>query len=336
LASGPDGLPMAENSTTMDERIIGEYHGQQDGPLLICFGGMHGNETAGVEALTILFHLLAEEPNLNPHFRFFGHMIGLRGNLRALAAGERYVQKDLNRQWTPANIQRIRATPRRQLEAEELEISEILEILDQRVAEWNPEKIYFLDLHTTTAYGGIFSIATDDPESVRLGVEMHAPVIKGLLRGIRGTTMHYFNSKYFHPNTVAVTFESGQHQEKLSVNRALAATINCMRTIGLVLSEDVENRHDKILRDYCAGLPKVAEFIMRHTIEPEDGFQMRPGYKNFQPVRKGEILAYDRHGPIRAIADGRVLMPLYQKQGEDGFFLIKAVEQPQLAEEGKA
>lgn len=315
----------------MQERIIGEYTAHQKGPLLICFGGMHGNESAGVEALSILFRLLAEEPNLNPSFRFFGHMIGLKGNLRALNRKQRYLEKDLNRQWTPENVRRICNTPRHLLQAEDLEIAEIMDIVQARIDWLQPKKLIILDLHTTTAYGGIFSIATDDPESVRIGVEMHAPVIKGLLKGISGTTMHYFSNQHFRPRTVAVTFESGQHEEPLSVNRALAATINCMRTSGLVMAEDVENRHDKLLLEYCSGLPKVAEFIMRHTIQPEDQFEMRPGYKNFQTVREGEILAYDRNGPIRAITDGRILMPLYQEQGDDGFFLIRAVETPELA-----
>jgi len=307
------------------ERIIGEYAGPEPGPLLICFGGMHGNETAGIEALSILFKLIENEPNLNPDFSFFGHMIGIRGNLQAIKAGRRYLHRDLNRQWTQENVDRILSTPRHQLVAEDLEIAEILELINQRVEAIQPERVVFLDLHTTTAYGGIFSVATDDPESIRLGVEMHAPVIKGLLKGIAGTTLHYFSKEHFHHDTVAITFESGQHKEHLSVNRAIAATINCMRSAGLVLAEDVENRHDKLLIDYSAGLPKVAEFIMRHTIEPEDHFVMRPGYKNFQEVDEGEILADDRNGPIRAVCDGRILMPLYQEQGEDGFFLVRAV-----------
>ena len=181
-------------------------------------------------------------------------------------------------------------------------------------------------MHTTTAYGGIFSIATDDPESLRIAIELHAPVVKGMLKGIRGTTLHYFNNTNFEPETVAVCFESGQHEESLSVNRAIAAITNCMRTVGCVRGEDVENRHDKLLIEYSKGLPKVAELIMTHTIREGDEFRMVPNYKNFQAVKKGEVLAYDKNGPIKATADGHILMPLYQMQGDDGFFLIKTLE----------
>ena len=182
-----------------------------------------------------------------------------------------------------------------------------------------------LDFHSTTAYGGIFSIPTDDPESLRIAIELHAPVIKGLLKGVQGTSLHYFCNDNFAPETVAICFESGQHQEELSINRAIAALTNCMRTIGCVKAEHVENRHDSLLIEYSKGLPQVAELITIHNIDPEDNFKMHPGYKNFQKVKKGELLATDQHGPIYAVEDGLVLMPLYQKQGNDGFFLIRSL-----------
>lgn len=308
------------------QRIIGTYTGKTKGPLLICIGGMHGNEPAGIQALELIFKMLEVEPITNPSFRFCGRFIGLRGNLQAIASDERFIEKDLNREWTIENVHRIRNTPPDLLKYEDAEVYEILSLIEQEIATYQPEKFVLLDLHTTTAFGGIFTIATDDPESVRIGVELHAPVIKGMLKGIKGTTLHYFNNKNFEPETVAVCFESGQHREQLSVNRAIAAITNCMRTIGCVRAEDVENRHDALLIEYSKNLPKVAELVMCHQIKDGDNFRMVPNYKNFQEVRKGELLAFDNHGPIYAQADGRVLMPLYQKRGNDGFFLIRAVE----------
>lgn len=308
------------------ERLIGKYDGQKKGPLLICIGGMHGNEPAGVAALEILFRLIEIEPESNPSFTFCGRILGLRGNTRALRAKARYIDKDLNRLWMPENIHYIKATPRESLLSEELELLELITLIEGEIQAYQPEKIVLLDLHTTTAFGGIFSIATDDPESVKIAVELHAPVVKGMLEGIQGTTLHYFNTDNFGCPTVGVSFESGQHDETLSINRAIAATINCMRTIGCVRAEDVENRHDALLIEYSKDLPKVLELIMCHSIKAGDKFQMMPDYRNFQSVRKGEVLARDRHGPVYAIEDGRILMPLYQKKGDDGFFLIRELE----------
>ena len=328
------GIDYQTVSTTTDkhqkkmqtERFIGSYSGEEKGPLLIVFGAMHGNEPAGVKALDLMFKMLEVEPITNPEFQFKGRVVGLVGNVRARREGVRFINCDLNRQWTPENVERIKNADVEDLEAEDLEIKELLETIQKEIDTYQPDKLVFLDLHTTTAFGGIFSIPQDDPESVRIAIELHAPVIKGMLDGILGTTLHYFNNENFAPETVAVTFESGQHDEELSINRAIAALTNCMRTIGCVEEEHVENRHDSILMEYSKGLPKIAELITIHSIQPEDEFQMAPNYKNFQPVKKGEILAFDKRGKIEAVEDGLVLMPLYQKQGDDGFFLIKTIE----------
>ena len=309
-----------------NERYIGSYTGDEKGPLLIVFGAMHGNEPAGVKALDLMFKMLEVEPITNPDFQFCGKLVGLVGNVRAKAQGVRYLNRDLNRQWTPENVEYVKNTAAENLDEEELEIKELLEAVNYEIETYQPEKLVILDLHTTTASGGIFSIPQDNPESVRIAVELHAPVIQGLLKGIRGTTLHYFTNENFKPETVAVTFESGQHDEQLSVNRAIAALTNCMRTIGCVQESHVENRHDSILMEYSKGLPKIAKLITTHSILPGDDFKMLPNYKNFQPVKKGDVLAYDKNGKIEAIEDGLILMPLYQKQGEDGFFLIKTLE----------
>ena len=52
---------------------------------------------------------------------------------------------------------------------------------------------------------------------------------------------------------------------------------------------------------------------------------MNPGYSNFQKIKEGEVLAKDKHGEIVSHTDGMILMPLYQKKGEDGFFIIREV-----------
>ncbi len=308
-----------------EERIIGRYEGDKRGPLYIALGGVHGNEPAGVKALEIIFELLHKEPELNPGFQFAGRFVGFRGNVQALQRNRRFVRKDLNRQWTPLNIERVRSLPPQELKAEDLELYELLIGIEQEIADYKPEKFVLLDLHTTTARGGIFSFSTEDPESLHLAVHLHVPVIEGMLEGIRGTTLHYFTNENFEPETIAVCFESGQHEDPLSVNRALAAIINCMRTIGCVRAEDVENRHDQLLQEYSEGLPKVSELLYCHHITPKDEFEMEPNYQNFQPVQEGEVLAFDKNGPIRAEADGLILMPLYQNQGEDGFFIIRKV-----------
>ena len=53
---------------------------------------------------------------------------------------------------------------------------------------------------------------------------------------------------------------------------------------------------------------------------------MKPGLSSFRPVHAGEVLASSSSGPIKAPQAGLLLMPLYQDQGEDGFFLVREVQ----------
>ncbi len=308
------------------ERVIGEYTGTKEGPLLICLGGIHGNEHAGIEALEEVFKLLDKEPERNSGFVFNGKMVGLRGNLTALKKGVRFIHHDMNRLWTKPNVTRLQNSNNDQLTNEEQELKALhAEILSQ-IERYPTHQVVLMDLHTTTAFGGIFTISTDDPESFRIATELHAPVIQGMLKNISGTTMHYFSKENFDLNLVAVCFESGQHDDPESKLNAVSAIINCLRTIGCVDGDDVENKHDDLLQQKAGDLPTVTELIYCHSVKDSDEFKMRPGYQNFQPVKKGELLATDRKGEIYSHEDGLILMPLYQSKGEDGFFLIKVSE----------
>lgn len=309
-------------SIAMD-RIIGEYSGGEKGPLLIIFGGIHGNEPAGVQALDMVFQMLRDEPQVNPGFEFSGRLLGLRGNRKALAQGIRYFEEDLNRLWHPELVDSLMDAEAHSLHHERREIRELMDIIRQQILDYQPDQMVVLDLHTTTADGGIFVIASDDAESIRIAREMHAPVITGMLKGLSGTMLHYFNRDQFDFPVVALGFEAGQHQDPLSVNRCIAAIINCLRTLGCVRPDDVENRHDELLKAYSRGLPQVAELRYVHRIETDDQFIMEPGFVNFQSVQAGQLLAKDRHGLILAKESGHILMPLYQQQGNDGFFIVR-------------
>jgi len=52
---------------------------------------------------------------------------------------------------------------------------------------------------------------------------------------------------------------------------------------------------------------------------------MRPGYLNFHPVTAGEVIAKDRRGDVAVRETGRLLLPLYQGKGSDGYFLARDV-----------
>ncbi len=307
-------------------RVITKYVGSKPGPLLIVLGGMHGNEPAGIRAIEIMGKMLEMEPITNLDFVYRGSFMGLIGNLKALQENKRFINSDLNRSFTEENLKIVNASDEVDLKDELLEIKQIIKEVKKAIDEIKPKKVIVLDLHTTSSFGGIFSIVRDNEESLDIAVELHAPVIIGMLEGIKGTTLHYFIEENFGVPMVPVTFESGQHYEELSVNRAIAAITNCMRTIESVSPEHVENQHDNLLIEHSKNLPKVSRLISKHNITEGDHFRMLPNYKNFQRIKEGEIIARDNKGDITASEDSLILMPLYQKLGEDGFFLVQKLE----------
>lgn len=311
----------------MTNRIIGSYTEGRPGPLILAIGAIHGNETAGVEAIKLMVKMLEVEPITNPEFEFYGTFVGIIGNIQAYDQKQRYLKHDMNRQWDASNVERIRTADPDSLECEDLEIRAVCDLLDDLVQEYTPRRVVVIDLHTTSSAGGIFAIPNDkDAESYVLAKGLKAPVILNILQGIKGTTLHYFNREHFDYNITSVVFESGQHDEPLSVNRAVAALTNCIALTGCVDFRHIENQHQRILAEYSKDYPSVSRIVDHYHIEENSKFQMLKGFENFQPISQGQQLAtYDGQALV-ASQDGRIIMPLYQEKGEDGFFIVVDVE----------
>ncbi len=309
-------------------RIVGERVGSENGPLLIILTQIHGNEPAGLVAVKELFNAIDRERIEKPNFKFCGRILALHGNKKAVENNARYIQEDLNRCWTKEKVDQIMSQDPATLQDEAFEQFEILTLIHHYISNTKPTRVLLLDIHTTTAHGGIFTIPAPTTEARRIALTMHAPVLHDFLKGLKGTTLHYFCIENFPGiDITGICFEAGQHNCKDSPKHAISAIINCFAAIGGFYEEDIESKHDILLLQQSNGLPLEAKLVYVHPINPDDDFNMLdyPIYKNFAPIKKGEIIANDKNGPIASPASGLILMPLYQKQGEDGFFIIKEI-----------
>jgi succinylglutamate desuccinylase len=148
-------------------------------------------------------------------------------------------------------------------------------------------------------------------------------VVLGLEEQIDGTLLEYINNL----GAVTMGVEAGQHDAETSVDHHEAVIWNATVAAGCLRREDVpELEHYQTLLERASGGPRVVEVRHRHAIVPEDCFQMESGFKNFQTVTRGQLLATDRTGEIKAEETGLILMPLYQPLGDDGFFLGREVK----------
>ena len=311
---------MAVESSAPDRhfpRLLGSYGGDYDGPLVVGIGGMHGNEPAGVRALE---RMLQELRSARVPFR--GSFVGFAGNRAALLRGYRYIDEDFNRAWSHERVTRLRGSrPSEDATSEEMEQRELLEFLDVELAR-RRGPVVCLDLHTTSAAGTPFVVIGDTLLNRRFAFRMNAPVVLGLEERLESTILNYLGEE----GHVAVGFEGGQNDSPEAVGMHMAAIRTVLATAGCIRTEDLPlPKEDGDTSAAEADVPPVVEVRYHHVIREGDEFVMRPGFSNFQPVERGQILARDRGGPIHAGETGQILMPLYQGQGTDGFFLVRPV-----------
>lgn len=309
------------------DRLIGRFEGDYPGPLVVVVGALHGNEPAGVQALQQVFAALEQERKRRPEFRFCGQLVGYVGHLQAFQQETRFLTQDLNRVWTPEFLAESQAFAKHTVQAEHREVLELWQAISAIRSGQAAEKTVLLDLHTTSADGGVFSIPTDEAESLELAKHLGAPAIVGLQASISGTMLGFAKSGGFAPvlpkSTLCVAFESGQHESQHSVGRAAMAVLRCLRAMGNLAPEGLADFGENFALPVLSSVPPVVRFRYAHPIEAGDGFKMRPGYVNFQPISQGEHLADDVHGPVLSPDNGLILMPLYQAKGSDGFFIVQ-------------
>lgn len=293
-------------------RIIGKYSSGTAGPLLFVTAGIHGNEPSGVQALEKVFTQLEKtSPEIS------GTIVGVAGNKLALNQNKRYIDEDLNRTWTEENIKSQDKSTH-----EKKEMFEIIEIL-HNYPEKDFTKRYFLDCHTTSSPSLPYVSVQEVNDNDEWAHKFPTYIIRGFSDIITGDIDHYLSRT----GMTGFVFEAGQHTDKTSVE-------NHEGVIWLALKEACSLDLTKI-STYPACVDRFAkknappqktfEIIYRHGLKDSDIFEMQRGYENFQKIKKGELLAKQNGNEVKSEWDAHIFMPLYQSQGNDGFFVVKEV-----------
>lgn len=303
---------MKQEVTNNTPRIIGKYTSNKKGPLLFVTGGVHGNEPSGVIALQKVF---AELEKTRPEIE--GIIIGVAGNKKALNLNRRFIDQDLNRTWTKENVEREKTDTQ-----EKKEMFEIIEILEQ-YPEKDFTKRYFLDCHTTSAATVPFISVQEVNDNDSWAHKFPTYIIRGFSDLVYGCIDHYLSRT----GLTGFVFEAGQHEDKASVeNHEGVIWLALKEACNLDLSQIscYPGCVDKFVKEN-APPQKTFEIIHRHGLEDNDEFKMEPGFENFQKIEKGQLLAFQNGEEVKSQWDAFIFMPLYQAQGNDGFFVVKEV-----------
>lgn len=305
-------------------RVIDSWRSRLDhAPTLILIGGVHGNEPDGVAAIRRVFDGLRRDD-----VRVHGELIGLVGNVRALAIGARFVDRDLNRLWTADQLAAARtaiaaASSGDRVAAEQAELVELADALDDVLARARGP-VYALDLHTTSAEGIPFGVVGATEAHRGFASELGIPGIVGIEEKLAGVLTRHLGER----GCITLAVEGGRRGSRDAATNLEAAITIALAAAGVVDADDLTDL--EWAREHLAwtrgDLPRLIEVTSRHEVRPEHHFRMEPGYANIQRTPSGALLARDDAGDIRAPFDGLVLLPLYQPQGADGFFYGRALD----------
>lgn len=297
------------------DRVIDHIRGKKKGPTVVFFGGIHGNETAGVFALKEVFkELRSKEMMIN------GEMYAISGNLGALERKQRYQTEDLNRIWFQDRIERI-VNHKKIQHNEESELGELFYLL-HTILDTGTPPFYFMDLHTTSSDTSPFMVLNDSLLNRKYASNYPLPIILGIEEYLKGALLSYINEMGY----VSLGFESGQHDDDKAVQ-------NCVEFIrySLAVTQVVDVSEERQKQLYGAisnssGVPhKFYEIYHQYDIAPNSDFKMAPGYVNFQTIPKGADLALVDGMELKSTKKRQIFMPLYQKQGGEGFYFIRPI-----------
>ena len=303
-------------------RIIDSFPAQDAPPRLVVFAGVHGNEPSGVLALQRVFEQLRAQ-----QIPLSGQLVGVLGNMEALRQEVRYVNEDLNRLFLPSRIEQAREDPDVQT-FETLELLSICDLVDSLEARTEDE-LFFVDCHTTSSASIPFiSLNEGFPSSLQLAQQIPVATVIGAEKEIVGCLAEWLNKRGW----TGFTYEAGQHQAAISVDNQEAVIWLALLHAGCINEAQARlylDRARATLKQQGTQQQEVYQLLSAYRIRDDEAFRMEPGFRNLQLVRQGERLATSDGEPVVAPQDAYLLMPLYQPQGNFGFFLVQLA--PNLA-----
>lgn len=298
------------------DRIIGHIKGEQPGPTIVFIAGIHGNEPSGVFALNTIL----EEINSN-NIAVNGNIYAIAGNLAALKKGVRYFSEDLNRMWTEERMEKFNTAQSSKNSSELEEQDQIYQTITD-ILKKETEPFYFIDLHTTSSHTEPFITVNDNLLNRKFTQQYPVPLLLGIEEYLDGTLLNHINNLGY----VAFGFESGQHDALSSIKHHIAFVYLSLVFSGCISESSINySAYYEMLTEAKGDLANIYEIIFHYKIQNDEIFKMKPGLLNFAQVHKGKEIASSNDVPVLVHENGNIFMPLYQKQGEDGFFIIKKV-----------
>ncbi len=268
------------------------------GPRVLLLGGVHGEEKPGILALE---RLVAEFQSGRLSVARGQLTIVPRVNREAVERGLHFVDENLNR------IVRPQPAPANHEQGLAGELAALIAAHDA-----------VLDLHGTQAPTVPFAFLDDESVPVRgwaeaLGADFLLTGWPALYAGSDALTTTGFAQSL---GKRALTVEAGQNDDPQAAEFAFDAARRAIAHFGLIIG--------------TPRRPKPKALRLTAVVRREREGQFARPWKNFDPVKKGEVLARYADGvELSASEDGFVVMPFAgAATGEEWYYLAVPISLP--------
>ena len=208
-----------------------------------------------------------------------------------------------------------------ELASEKKEMLMLKEFIDKIISLKKKKNITIIDLHNTSSPNGVFSIVNNIKEK-KIAEYLKTPIIHNLFNKVKGSFAQYYSNQ----NISTIVFEGGSIGDPASINNHEVSIWKMLEKRDFIESRFIPKRVQKNntnMNNFSQN--KQGYYFVKyiHKINDKNEFLMNPNMQNFEKITKNQIIASNRNGPIKSPYDGFLLMPLYQKEGKEGFYIIQ-------------
>lgn len=257
------------------------------GPTVVILGGVHGNETCGVEALSVLNKVSLQK----------GKLILLYGNPLAIEQNVRFVDYNLNRLF----CEDAKVPDEARQSYEYLRSRQLLPYLDQAD--------YCLDLHASfTPNSEPFIICESNAQDLIKYLPQNR-VCYGFTKLEPGGSDGYVNNM----GKVGICIECGYLNDPTSTLAAVVSGQSFLQCLGMLDGEALTvNTSQQYLEAYELYYTKT------------DCFKLARSYQDFELLKAGEVLGLDGAESIISSAEQMILFARDRSAvGAEAFLFVK-------------
>ena len=293
------------------DRLLGRYGSGAEGSTLIITADALENENRAVKAVRKVFRTLTKMK-----IPIQGQFIGLAGNTgssKKNLLGE--FKGSFSSDNGPSNQDEYLGYNRAE------EFVELIEEFEKIPGS----DVYYLDLKTSSGVHSPYLCHSKNPGCKTFASSFPFYKIMGLDTYITDHLGFYLHAKNYTCSTLKVGTQPQYSAEQIHEAAIWWALVH----IGCIQEENVPDflQHKAVLEGCLAdGGKGTFEVTFKYSIKEDEYFRMIPGYKNFQKIKAGEVLATSDGASVSSHWDGRIFMPLYHTQSSDGFFILKEID----------